>query len=140
MCQHAPRRPPPERQPFRFGARYAQPVSSGWGDCRKCSLQSVDYITDRISHYHIARSHYRDIKGFNVMRYIRCMVKAAKRRPRGRPPKGADAMEQIAIRFPRPMLDRVDEIIAGRLDRPDRSSIIRELVAEALRIRQLSKR
>ena len=47
----------------------------------------------------------------------------------------ADAMEQIAIRFPRPMLGMVDEIIAGRLDRPDRSSIIRELVAEALRNR-----
>ena len=44
-------------------------------------------------------------------------------------------MEQIAIRFPRPMLGMVDEIIAGRLDRPDRSSIIRELVAEALRSR-----
>ena len=68
------------------------------------------------------------------------MVKAAKRRPRGRPPKGADAMEQIAIRFPRPMLDRVDEIIAGRLDQPDRSSIIRELVAEGLRSRELNKR
>ena len=68
------------------------------------------------------------------------MVKATKRRHRGRPSKGPDSMEQIAIRFPRPMLDRVDEIIAGRLDRPDRSSIIRELVAEALQIRQLSKR
>ena len=74
------------------------------------------------------------------MRYINRMIKAAKRRPRGRPFKGADAMEQIAIRFPKPMLDRVDEIIAGRLDRPDRSSIIRELVAEALQIREFGKR
>ena len=44
-------------------------------------------------------------------------------------------MEQIAIRFPKPMLAMVDEIVAGRLDAPDRSSIIRELVAEALRAR-----
>ena len=47
-------------------------------------------------------------------------------------------MEQIAIRFPQPMLAMVDEIIAGRLDRPDRSSIIRELVAEALEKRSES--
>jgi metal-responsive CopG/Arc/MetJ family transcriptional regulator len=67
------------------------------------------------------------------------MAKTTKRRPRGRP-KGDDAMEQIAIRFPKPMLALVDEIVAGRLDRPDRSSVIRELVAEALRVRQLSKR
>jgi metal-responsive CopG/Arc/MetJ family transcriptional regulator len=68
------------------------------------------------------------------------MTRVAKRRPRGRPSKGADAMEQIAIRFPRQMLDKVDEIIAGRLDRPDRSSIIRELVAEALQMREFGKR
>jgi Arc/MetJ-type ribon-helix-helix transcriptional regulator len=44
-------------------------------------------------------------------------------------------MVQIAIRFPRPILEKVDEIVAGRLDRPDRSSVIRQLVAEALEIR-----
>ena len=49
-------------------------------------------------------------------------------------------MEQIAIRFPRPMLALVDEIVAGRLDRPDRSSIIRELVAEALQKRGQERR
>jgi metal-responsive CopG/Arc/MetJ family transcriptional regulator len=74
------------------------------------------------------------------MRYINHMIKSPKRRQRGRPFKGADAMEQIAIRFPRPMLLMVDQIIAGRLDRPDRSSVIRELVAEALQVRELSKR
>ena len=47
-------------------------------------------------------------------------------------------MEQIAIRFPKPMLALVDEIVAGRLDRPDRSSIIRESVAEALQKRSES--
>lgn len=71
------------------------------------------------------------------MRYKERMAKAAKRRPRGRP-KGDDTMEQIAIRFPRPMLALVDEIVARRLDRPDRSSIIRELVAEALQKRSES--
>ena len=44
-------------------------------------------------------------------------------------------MEQIAIRFPKPMLAAVDAIIVDRLDQPDRSSIIRELVAEALQAR-----
>ena len=63
------------------------------------------------------------------------MGKATKRRPRGRAAKGDDIMEQIAIRFPKPMLALVDEIVAKRLDRPDRSSIIRELVAEALQMR-----
>ena len=66
------------------------------------------------------------------------MVKTTKRRPRGRPAKGDDIMEQIAIRFPKPMLALVDEIVAKRLDRPDRSSIIRELVAEALQKRSES--
>lgn len=59
-----------------------------------------------------------------------------RKRPRGRPSLGEDAMEQIAIRFPKAMLTAVDAIIVGRLDRPDRSSIIRELVAEALRSRE----
>jgi len=45
-------------------------------------------------------------------------------------------MEQLAIRFPKPMLAAVDEIISGRLDQPDRSTIIRELLAEALVARQ----
>ena len=60
------------------------------------------------------------------------MPRKIKSRPRGRPPKGDEVMEQIAIRFPKPMLAAVDAMIAGRLDQPDRSSIIRELVAEAL--------
>jgi metal-responsive CopG/Arc/MetJ family transcriptional regulator len=44
-------------------------------------------------------------------------------------------MEQIAIRFPKPMLAAIDDIIAGRFDQPDRSGIIRELLAEALEMR-----
>jgi metal-responsive CopG/Arc/MetJ family transcriptional regulator len=65
--------------------------------------------------------------------------KQPKPRPRGRPAKGDDVMEQIAIRFPKPMLAMVDNIIADRLDGPDRSSIIRELVAEALAARTHSQ-
>ena len=45
-------------------------------------------------------------------------------------------MEQLAIRFPREMLAAIDEIIVGRLDRPDRSQIIRELIAEGLEARK----
>ena len=64
------------------------------------------------------------------------MIKKRKR-PRGRPSQGDDTLEQISIRFPRPMLAAVDEILAGRLDRPDRSQIIRELIAEGLEARKL---
>jgi metal-responsive CopG/Arc/MetJ family transcriptional regulator len=52
--------------------------------------------------------------------------------PRGRPPGGDDTMQQIAIRLPKPLLAAVDAITEGRLDQPDRSAIIRELLAEAI--------
>ena len=41
-------------------------------------------------------------------------------------------MQQIAIRLPKPLLAAVDAITEGRLDQPDRSAIIRELLAEAI--------
>jgi metal-responsive CopG/Arc/MetJ family transcriptional regulator len=64
------------------------------------------------------------------------MVKASKpKRQRGRPPVGATTMQQIAIRLPKPMLSVIDEIVSGRLDQPERSAIIRELIAEALAAR-----
>lgn len=65
-------------------------------------------------------------------------TKQSRRRP-GRPPKGEDVMEQIAIRFPKPMLVMIDAIIAGRLDGPDRSSVIRELVAQSLKPRSTKR-
>jgi metal-responsive CopG/Arc/MetJ family transcriptional regulator len=46
----------------------------------------------------------------------------------------------IAIRFPDTMLAEIDAIAAGRLDEPDRSSIVRELVAEALEARKSKTR
>lgn len=45
-------------------------------------------------------------------------------------------MHQIAIRLPKPMLAAIDELTAGRLDQPERSAIIRELLAEALQVRR----
>lgn len=50
-----------------------------------------------------------------------------------------EPMQQIAIRFPEEMLAEIDALIAGRLDRPDRASIIRELIAEALKARNARK-
>lgn len=41
-------------------------------------------------------------------------------------------MRQIAIRFPAEMLAALDQVAAARLDRPDRATVIRELLAEAL--------
>lgn len=45
------------------------------------------------------------------------------------------AHDQIALRLPKPMLVAIDEIVSGRLDQPERSAIIRELLAEALTAR-----
>jgi metal-responsive CopG/Arc/MetJ family transcriptional regulator len=44
-------------------------------------------------------------------------------------------MTPVMIRFPSELLDEIDAQIAGRLDRPDRSGVIRELIAEALEAR-----
>jgi metal-responsive CopG/Arc/MetJ family transcriptional regulator len=46
----------------------------------------------------------------------------------------------VMIRFPQAMLDDIDAIRASRRDEPDRSSIIRELIAEALEAREKTKR
>jgi hypothetical protein len=68
--------------------------------------------------------------------YVAGMAKSAKQqRQRGRPPAGDASMHQIALRLPKPMLAAIDEIVSGRLDQPDRSAIIRELLAEALTAR-----
>ena len=61
------------------------------------------------------------------------MTKRAKQK--GRPPLGDASMHQIALRLPKPMLAAIDEIMSGRLDQPERSAIIRELLAEALTAR-----
>ncbi len=48
-------------------------------------------------------------------------------------------MKQIALRLPAEMLDALDAIVAERLDRPDRTAVIRELLAEGLEARDRSK-
>jgi metal-responsive CopG/Arc/MetJ family transcriptional regulator len=42
----------------------------------------------------------------------------------------------LALRFPGPMLEEIDGIAARRFDQPDRSAVIRELLAEALEARR----
>ena len=42
----------------------------------------------------------------------------------------------IMVRFPQAMIDELDKISAERLDGPDRSSIIREFIAEAIEARR----
>jgi len=42
----------------------------------------------------------------------------------------------INTRYPDEMVAAIDEIIAARMDKPDRSAVIRELVAEALEARR----
>ena len=51
------------------------------------------------------------------------------KKQRGRPKRADGQMRQIAVRFPEEMLAEIDAIIAGRMDKPDRSAIIREAVA-----------
>lgn len=71
------------------------------------------------------------------MRYIRRMSKAPKqsRAKRGRPAGPEEPMKQIALRLPAEMLEALDAIVANRLDRPDRTAVIRELLAGGLAAR-----
>ena len=46
----------------------------------------------------------------------------------------------LALRLPEPVLDQIDEIVAGRMDMPDRSAVIRELIVEALQERAKAKK
>ena len=59
-----------------------------------------------------------------------------KRRPkrRGRPPKLDDTMFQVTLRVPREVIDVVDQLSSSRLDRPDRSTVMREALGLGLRI------
>lgn len=65
------------------------------------------------------------------------MVKQPKKR--GRPPKGDEPMTQLAVRFPGELLEAIDEIVAARYGQADRTSIIRELVAQAISERKKRK-
>ena len=41
-------------------------------------------------------------------------------------------MVQLAVRFPKRMIEAIDAIRAARLDGPDRAVVIREMVAKGL--------
>jgi Arc/MetJ-type ribon-helix-helix transcriptional regulator len=65
------------------------------------------------------------------------MRKAVTTRPKaGRPLKGDTRMRQIAIRLPDEMLAAIDSLLVERMDRPDRTAVIRELLAEAIAARK----
>jgi metal-responsive CopG/Arc/MetJ family transcriptional regulator len=56
---------------------------------------------------------------------------------RGRPPKADRPMDvTLRVRAPAAMVDAIDAISAARMDAPDRSSVVRELLAEALEARR----
>jgi Arc/MetJ-type ribon-helix-helix transcriptional regulator len=64
------------------------------------------------------------------------MTSKPKRGP-GRPPKeGKAMMTPIPVRFPEEMIEAIEAIQAKRMDRPEKSAVIRELVAEALTARK----
>lgn len=54
------------------------------------------------------------------------------KRRRGRPIKDDSLLEPITIRLPLPMMREIENRMAKRLDAPDKSTIIRELLAKGL--------
>jgi hypothetical protein len=63
---------------------------------------------------------------------LRTMKRDTKATP-GRPPRGEEAMLQpVTIRLPAEMVRQIEALRAGRLDAPDKSTLIRELLAKAL--------
>lgn len=52
---------------------------------------------------------------------------------RGRPIKEDHMLAPITIRLPEPMMKEIEALQSGRLDAPDKSQVIRELLAKALR-------
>ena len=48
-------------------------------------------------------------------------------------------MTPIPVRFPKPMMDAIEAIMAERMDAPEKARVIRELVAEALEARAKRK-
>lgn len=66
---------------------------------------------------------------------------AKTKKARGRPSPGKKALlAPLMIRFPPHMLAAIDAISDARLDHPGRSSVVRELVAEAISARCRSRK
>ena len=60
------------------------------------------------------------------------MVKHVQR-GRGRPPKDEDdRLQSVHVRLPVPVIEALDAIVVGRLDGADRSTVIRELLADGI--------
>lgn len=73
--------------------------------------------------------------------YICTAMIARKQAPKmGRPLKEGVNMKQIAVRLPEPLLAKIDEALAGRLDGKNRSDLIREMLAEAFEALERGKR
>lgn len=73
------------------------------------------------------------------MTHYAAMTKSPQRRP-GRPSKpDHERAGVISVRFPPPLLDALDEIVAARLDGADRSAVIREFVADGVQRQQKRK-
>lgn len=49
-------------------------------------------------------------------------------------------LEPVTIRFPAPMMAEIEAIMASRLDGPDKSATVRELVAEAIAHRKAKRK
>ncbi len=83
---------------------------------------------------------HRVIYGMQIKRMTRAPTKARaiaprEARRRGRPALSEGGATQIAVRFPDAMLEILDRELAKRIDGQDRSTMIRELVAEGMKAR-----
>jgi len=59
----------------------------------------------------------------------------------GRPPKDQDErMQLVHVRLPLAMVAAIDGLAEHRVDRPDRSHMIRELLADALALKGKGRR
>lgn len=64
------------------------------------------------------------------------MVTQSEKRPRGRPPKGDDAMlGRLNIRIPDAIALAIEEVRDERVDGADTAQIVRELLVDALKAR-----
>lgn len=54
-------------------------------------------------------------------------------------PRQRNMSPPLALRFPAPLLREINAIVAERADEPDRSHVIRALVAEGLQARKSSR-
>lgn len=73
----------------------------------------------------------------NYVAHKVCSMRKPSKKPMGRPPKPeSERLGFVGIRFSNEMLEMIDSMRAERIDKPDRSAFIRELVGEAIQARQ----